>query len=1036
MNDRKNSLSGLKHSTTRQSTARRVCTFVFRNAARVGWWGLTIAACSACLIALVWFIAIERASYDQDEAIDDATKKASQLTRVLEEYAMKTLRGADQALAQVAREYDEEGMKLDLHKLATGRAIDAELFRSIGILDESGRLILSSTNPPGLDFSDRDYFQILRDNPQMEVVIGKPVLGKLTGNWVVPIARRINGPKGSFRGIAFGGMDAHYFTRFYRESDLGQNGLVALIGLDGISRVRRTGENDTFGEDMSRTKLIELQVNKPYGDYVTQGKTDGIKRYLSYRRLWDYDMLVCVGVSVDEALAQSREHAAIYRTAALSASVVVLLFAGALMVALWRRQRSQEEVMFKNTLLSTQQETSLDAMLLVDAIGNVLSCNRRFLDMWGIAAHALVGVREEVMFHAIAAQMEEPAEFITKLSHLREHVEEKSNEEIPTLDGRTIDRYSAPVIGARGAYLGRVWYFRDISERRRAEEQSRLSAQAFESIADGIIVTDAQQTIVSVNKAFCEISGYSADEILGRKPKMFRSGRQDKVFFSKMWEVINRDGHWRGEIWDKRKNGEIYPQMLSVSGVRDESGAVTHYVGVCTDISSSKNYEEKLHHQAHHDALTGLPNRLLFQDRFEDALRRAERHRTQSAVMLLDLDRFKHVNDSLGHAAGDLLLKAIAERLCALLRKSDTVARFGGDEFALLLDSVEDTQDAARVARKLLAALSDPIKIGDHEIVVSGSIGISCYPQDGDDAETLFKNADVAMYRAKNEGRDNYRFFSPEMNTRALENLLMSNGLRLALERNEFILHYQPRYEMETGRITSVEALIRWRHPELGLILPGRFIGIAEETGLIQPIGEWVLGEACRQMRAWQDAGLPIERVAVNLSARQFAAPDLLQRIAATLAETRLSAHHLEIEVTESMVMPNPDAAAEVLTRLKDMGVMIAIDDFGTGYSSLSYLKRFPIDFLKIDRSFIKGLGTGEDDGAITIAIIALARSLKLRIVAEGVETEAQHDFLRSHGCDDVQGFLFSKPISAADAERLVQAQLQPERKSASLRIA
>jgi diguanylate cyclase (GGDEF)-like protein len=431
-----------------------------------------------------------------------------------------------------------------------------------------------------------------------------------------------------------------------------------------------------------------------------------------------------------------------------------------------------------------------------------------------------------------------------------------------------------------------------------------------------------------------------------------------------------------------------------------------------------------LRHQAQHDALTGLPNRLLFQQRFDEMRDRAWRQRRQTyygAVMVLDLDGFKRVNDSLGHAVGDLLLQEGAARMTSVLRRVDTVARFGGDEFAILLDGIEDAERAAVVARKVLEAFGPPFVFAGHALFVSISIGISSFPTDGEDADTLLKHADVAMYRAKSGGRNQSQFFSAEMNAKALENLLLSSGLRQALQRDELFLVYQPRVDLASGRISGAEALIRWTHPEMGAIPPARFIPLAEESGLIEAIGGWTLKEACRQMRRWQDMGLALDHIAVNLTAREFARPDASEYVAAILDEAGLEARYLELEVTESMMMRKPESAVEVLTRMKRMGITVAIDDFGTGYSSLSYLKRFPLDFLKIDQSFIRGLPGDAEDVAITSAIIAMARSLGVQLIAEGVETDAQREFLRELGTHHGQGYLFSKPVPPVEIERLLR---------------
>lgn len=569
---------------------------------------------------------------------------------------------------------------------------------------------------------------------------------------------------------------------------------------------------------------------------------------------------------------------------------------------------------------------------------------------------------------------------------------------------------------------------------RESEEQSRLAANALENTAEGVMIFDANRRIVSVNKAFTSITGYAPDEAIGRDPEFLRSSEHDDAFYAELWGVIHETGLWKGEMWRRRKNGEIYPEWRSITAVKGQEGKVSHYVAVFDDISQVKQDKARLEFMAHHDALTHLPNRTLFHDRLEEALHRARRHGTLVGVLFLDLDHFKNINDSLGHGVGDMLLQSVTTRLKTCVRDSDTVSRFGGDEFAILLDELREPQDAAKVAEKLRDALTKPFTLDGHELFISASIGISCFPEDGEDAQTLLKNADVAMYRAKEMGRNTYQFFSTEMNAHTLKTLLMTNNLRVALERNEFLLNYQPVIDLSSGRITGVEALIRWKHPELGMVPPLQFIPLAENTGLIGPIGEWVLRTACRQMRDWQASGIAPKRMAVNLSARQFRQKDLVQRIASILEETGLDPPSLELEITESMVMHDPAGAEQILDELHRMGVYLAIDDFGTGYSSLSYLKRFPIDFLKIDRSFVKNIPEDPEDVAITRAIIALARSLDLWVIAEGVETDKQLAFIKAEGCEEAQGYLFSKPRTAEELEPLLRESSHPTAK-ASRRI-
>jgi len=431
--------------------------------------------------------------------------------------------------------------------------------------------------------------------------------------------------------------------------------------------------------------------------------------------------------------------------------------------------------------------------------------------------------------------------------------------------------------------------------------------------------------------------------------------------------------------------------------------------------------EETINHLAYYDALTGLPNRALFNDRLAMALVQAQRHQRKLAVLFLDLDRFKTINDTLGHAMGDRLLQGVAQRLTSCVREGDTVARLGGDEFMLLLPGIEHVEDVAKIVQRVLEVLKPSFNFDGQEFHITSSIGIALYPNDSEDAEALLKNADTALHRAKEQGRNNYQFYIPSMNATSFERLILENNLRRALERKEFVLYYQPQVSLLTKRIVGMEALLRWQHPELGLVPPRKFIPLAEETGLIGSLGEWVLQTACAQNKAWQEVGFPPLRVAVNLSAHLFRQQGLVETVARVLKETRLNPHYLELEVTEGTLMENAEATVSTLRKLKEMGVHLSIDDFGTGYSSLSYLRRFPIDTLKIDQSFVWDISSDPDDATIARLIIAMAHSLKLKVVAEGVETEEQLSFLRFHQCDELQGYLFSKPVPAEAFTQLLQ---------------
>lgn len=552
---------------------------------------------------------------------------------------------------------------------------------------------------------------------------------------------------------------------------------------------------------------------------------------------------------------------------------------------------------------------------------------------------------------------------------------------------------------------------RDITESQLMQEKLHLAATVFESTAEGVLITDTDQRISAVNRAFTEITGYSESEAIGQTPRLLASGQHDSAFYASMWHQLTAEGHWQGEISNRRKNGELYPSWLTVSAVRNKENLLTHFVAVFADISSLKHAQARLDYQAHHDPLTGLPNRTLFESRLQSALLHSEESGSLGAVLFLDLDRFKHINDSLGHPVGDLLLKGIAHRLKETLRDIDTVARLGGDEFIVLLPGLLQPSDAKAIANKLLACFSTPFEAGEHELYISPSIGSCVFPTDGTDVATLVKNADAAMYRSKAQGRNRVESYTRDLTEQASERIALEQELRRALDRNQLSLAYQPKISLLTHTVVGAEALIRWSHPTFGEVPPEHFIPLAEENGMILQIGEWVLEQACRQMGAWRKTCTPFGPMSVNLAGAQLRQPNLVERIEQLLTENGLVPDCLQLEITENFIMSQTQDALAVLHKLKQLGVQLAIDDFGTGYSSLSYLKRLPLDILKIDQSFIRGLPEDTHDAAIVCAIIALGRSMQLTVIAEGVETHEQQQFLSEEGCEQIQGYIISLPL-------------------------
>ena len=651
-----------------------------------------------------------------------------------------------------------------------------------------------------------------------------------------------------------------------------------------------------------------------------------------------------------------------------------------------------------------------------DREGRYLGFNRHYLDLVGKPRDAVIG--GTVYNHAPTDLADRARAADEKLfAHPGSQIYE-TQVQAASGERRDVMLQKATFANPDGSVGGLIGVMFDISERKRMEARLRQAATVFDSSAEGITVTAPDGSIIAVNRAFTEITGYSESEVLGRNPRMLQSGRHDGRFYREMWDTIARVGRWQGEVWNRRKDGRLVPESLTVSAVRDAAGKVMHYVGVFSDITEIKRANELLEHQAHHDHLTGLPNRMLLEDRLLGAVLRAQREQTQVAVLFVDLDRFKNINDSLGHHVGDRVLCEVAQRFRALTRESDTVARLGGDEFLIVMEGIPDPAMVSRIADKILDNLRvNPVTL-EQEFFVGASIGISLFPQDGVDPTTLMKHADAAMYRAKERGRNTYEFFTRDLTQSSLARFKMETDLRHAIERDELRVFLQPQFSLRTGERLGAEVLVRWQHPELGLLAPGSFISLAEETGLIVALGEWVQHAACGRWAEWAFAGLNPGVLSINVSGVEFRRGKIEETVRKALAASRLPPELLELEITESAMMSQAEQSIEVLHRLRAMGISLAIDDFGTGYSSLAYLKRLPLNKLKVDQSFVRGLPGDAEDCAIVRAVIALGHSLQLKVIAEGVETAEQQAFLASMGCDEMQGYLRGKPMPAEDFRR------------------
>lgn len=689
---------------------------------------------------------------------------------------------------------------------------------------------------------------------------------------------------------------------------------------------------------------------------------------------------------------------------------------------LWRKNRDSAENLLR---LDTLIKTIPDAIFFKDGEGRWLTVNPVGQELFRLKGVPWQGKTEEELIRLQPELAEAHRACKSSDDHVWAHgFQETSMESVTDRQGlvRHFEVHKIPLFERDGSRHGLVIIGRDITEQQSAGEALELAASVFDNSHEGILITSGgnDPRILQVNRSFCDTLGYTPEEVIGQNPRILQSGRHGPDFYRNMWLTINSTGLWRGEIWNRRKNGEVFPEWLSISAIKNPQGEITRFVGIFEDMTEIMMTQDRLEQVANHDPLTGLPNRRLLNELLEHAIRRAGREQGKIAVLFIDLDRFKIVNDTLGHAVGDGLLTQVAERTADAIRESDLLARLGGDEFIVVMDSLRDANDAAAVARKIIQALSQPFYLNGHEVFIGASVGISVYPEDGLDSAELVKAADIAMYQVKNEDRNNYCFFSSTLSTNRNERFTLETELRHAIERNQLELFYQPQVSLEDQRILGAEALLRWRHPELGLVSPAHFIPLAEETGLILPIGEWVLRESARQARAWVEQGHPLQWVSVNVSGIQIQRSNFSDTAYGILIETGCDSGLLELEITESTAMHSTTHVSAVIDRLKQLGFRLAIDDFGTGYSSMSHLKRLSMDKLKIDQSFVRDLPHNAQDAAIARAILALGHSMGLAVIAEGVETAEQAEFLLEMGCEEAQGYHFGRPMPAQEFERLL----------------
>ncbi|MBS1139033.1 MAG: diguanylate cyclase/phosphodiesterase with sensor(s) [Proteobacteria bacterium] len=962
----------------------------------------------------------------------EARSVADSQSELLEARFDSTLRRVEATLNDMAERVPKEALAVE----AMPRfrvAIENDLQRSQRVFPEvagfriiaaDGNVLYRSGGGDYANLADRSYFKLPREEGGAGIVFSEVITSRITGRETIVAARGVRSPDGRFLGVVSAAIELGYFEAFFKSVRLGASGALAIRRSDThalVVRQPRVAAEINRKLDSSHPVYQRIVAGERRGILEFAAQSDGVSRVYGYRVLENYPFYVLAGLSEADVMAFWRERATMVSTlgATLLACLMVVIF------GLFRAQR-REQAVARQLRRNGEQ---LNAAQRIAQLGS-----------WEIHLPLMDVTCSDELYRIFELEKRESTyqyqDFFAQIHpDDRSLVDKTLNDSIVSRqavslkhrllmpDGRIkyVLEFCETEYREDGTPLRVIGTSQDVTAQQEMLAQMQLLASAVQYSGEAILITDIENRIVTVNPAFTRLTGYASEEAVGRNPRFLSAGRTTPEEYERMWKSIAERGFWQGEVWDRRKDGAIYPKWMSISVIRSEDGGIRYHVAHFTDVSSERAAEERLQHLAHHDVLTGLLNRLSLKGRLDQALAAARRDGSRVAVLFVDLDRFKVINDTLGHHVGDELLIEVANRLRDGVRDSDVVARVGGDEFVIMLSGVEHTSAVAMVAEKLVFSVGQSYQVEGYDLYSTPSIGIAIYPTDGEDGDVLMKNADAAMYHAKMAGRNNFQFFDARMNEVALERLNTEHALRRALANNEFCLYYQPVIDLASNRVAGLEALIRWNHPEKGLLLPGKFIGIAEETGLIQPLGEWVLWAACRQLADFVAAGISDVRMAINISAIQMRNGNLPLLVRGVIEAYDIHPSDLIFEITESAAMEQPTETVRILDLLHGMGINVAIDDFGTGYSSLSYLRMFPINHLKLDRSFVEQIGDDVDGALICDATIGLAHSLELKVVAEGVETQAQLDHLRSRGCDLVQGFLFSRPVPADEVMTFIR---------------
>ncbi|MBS0348724.1 MAG: EAL domain-containing protein [Proteobacteria bacterium] len=974
-----------------------------------------LSACSATAYGL-WRLRAER--------VDHQLEAAAMTARGFENHLTQSLNVIERSLVSLAVE--------GVGPASLPQALrHAPYLRSVAVVDAQER-IARSTDPrnlgirvPRADFrpAAADPLEVLRAGP---IVSGRdfydasPAGASAPVVSFIPVARDVRLDDTRWMTVV-ASVNTDYFLNFYSAHINPEQGVVELRGYDG-RLLLSTDEKAVPGSLRPDDDLVRRLADTEVGQFEERDAA-GRTMLTAYRASRAYPFVLCVRLDKEQALAVWQQEA--LRTGAIVAVVLLaaLTLAGLYFMRFERLARERESERARLRIAAIAFE-SQEGMVVTNAAVEVLQVNKAFTAITGFRAEEVIGQYMNFMKSGM-----HDADFYAAVRTSLAGTGAWSGEILNKhKDGSIHPHYLTitAVHGDDGQTTHYVGTLTDITERKRAEVDLRIAAIAFES-QEGMFIADANRVILKVNRAFTRITGYGEDEAIGQTPRLLRSGHHDSGFYAEMYASLETTGTWQGEVWNRRKSGEIFPEWLTITVVRDGAGRISHYVSALTDITLRKEAEYEIKNLAFYDPLTHLPNRRLLLDRLKHVLSSLGRSQRQGALLFIDLDNFKTLNDTFGHDMGDLLLQHVAQRLSGCVREGDTVARLGGDEFVVLLDDLHPGRpDAATQARivadKIQKNLDEPYDLIGHDYHCTPSIGITLIDAADSSCEELMKRADLALYGAKAAGRDTIRFFDPEMQEAVSSRAALEKDLRIGLQQAQFLLHYQPQVD-EHGVVIGAEALVRWQHPGLGMVAPGSFIPLAEETGLILPLGQWVLETACRQLASWAAApGRAHIEIAVNVSVRQFRQPDFVAQVEAVLARTAADPHRLKLELTESLMLNDLEEVVAKMAALRSRGIRFSLDDFGTGYSSLAYLRRLPLDQLKIDKAFVHDVQANANDAVIARSIVALARNLGLNVIAEGVETHEQHQFLIRQGCPAYQGYLFSRPLPIDEFEQFLDA--------------